>query len=141
MSPIRIVCRIPAAFGHSSLLQGDVLVPVGKNIGIERLGWHTFSAQLPFHARCLRGSHRGSAETNAPRTGKQNDALREYLHGRKRKAHGAVVQMVLLPEGQARDVLRMFPLRVGLRGVFDGNLGVQKSILILLDCFGCGGWI
>ena len=27
---------------HSSMLQGDVLVPVGKNIGIERPGWHTF---------------------------------------------------------------------------------------------------
>jgi len=27
---------------HSSVLQGEILVPAGKKIGIENLGWHTF---------------------------------------------------------------------------------------------------
>ncbi|MHB2008246.1 MAG: hypothetical protein ACYCOX_09360 [Acidobacteriaceae bacterium] len=27
---------------HSSVLQGEILVPAGKKIGIDRLGWHMF---------------------------------------------------------------------------------------------------
>lgn len=27
---------------HSSVLQGDILVPAGKKVGVLRLGWHTF---------------------------------------------------------------------------------------------------
>ena len=27
---------------HSSVLHGDILVPMGRKIGLDRLGWHTF---------------------------------------------------------------------------------------------------
>ena len=80
---------------HSSVLQGDILVPAGKKIGIDRLGWHMF-----------RHSYRSMLDAcNAP-IGVQQKLMRhaqvsttmQYGNAymtEKRKAHGAVVQMVL----------------------------------------------
>lgn len=81
----------PIEIWHSSVLQGDV----GKNIGIERLGWHTF-----------RHSYRSMLDVCGAPVGVQQKLMRHaqvnttmrygnaYM-AEKRKAHGAVVQMVL----------------------------------------------
>jgi integrase len=80
---------------HSSVLQGDILVPVGKKIGIERLGWHMF-----------RHSYRSMLDACGAPIGVQQKLMRhaqvsttmQYGNAymtEKRKAHGAVVQMVL----------------------------------------------
>jgi integrase len=80
---------------HSSVLQGDVLVPAGEKIGVNRLGWHTFrhtyrslldvcGAQIGVQQKLMR-------HAQVSTTMKYGDA---YM-GEKRKAHGAVVQMVL----------------------------------------------
>jgi integrase len=80
---------------HSSVLQGDVLVPAGEKIGVDRLGWHTFrhtyrslldvcGAQIGVQQKLMR-------HAQVSTTMKYGDA---YM-GEKRKAHGAVVQMVL----------------------------------------------
>ena len=80
---------------HSSVLQGDILVPAGKKIGIERLGWHMF-----------RHSYRSMLDACGAPIGVQQKLMRHaqvsttmqygdaYMR-EKRKAHGAVVQMVL----------------------------------------------
>jgi len=80
---------------HASVLQGDVLVPTGKDVGIERLGWHTF-----------RHSYRSMLDACGAPIGVQQKLMRHaqvsttMKYGNaymteKRKAHGAVVQMVL----------------------------------------------
>jgi integrase len=80
---------------HSSVLHGDVLVPMGKKIGLERLGWHTF-----------RHSYRSMLDVCGAPIGVQQKLMRHaqvsttMRYGNaymteKRKAHGAVVQMVL----------------------------------------------
>jgi integrase len=80
---------------HSSVLQGEVLVPAGKKIGIESLGWHTF-----------RHSYRSMLDVCGAPIGVQQKLMRhaqvsttmQYGNAymtEKRKAHGAVVQMVL----------------------------------------------
>lgn len=80
---------------HSSVLQGDVLVPAGKKIGIDRLGWHMF-----------RHSYRSMLDACGAPIGVQQKLMRhaqvsttmQYGNAymtEKRKAHGAVVQMVL----------------------------------------------
>ncbi len=80
---------------HASVLQGDVLVPTGKDVGIERLGWHTF-----------RHSYRSMLDACGAPVGVQQKLMRHaqvsttMKYGNaymteKRKAHGAVVQMVL----------------------------------------------
>jgi integrase len=80
---------------HASVLQGDILVPVGRELGIERLGWHTF-----------RHSYRSMLDVCGAPIGVQQKLMRHaqvsttMKYGNaymteKRKAHGAVVQMVL----------------------------------------------
>ncbi|MHB1938502.1 MAG: tyrosine-type recombinase/integrase [Acidobacteriaceae bacterium] len=80
---------------HSSVLQGDILVPAGKKIGIDRLGWHMF-----------RHSYRSMLDACGAPIGVQQKLMRhaqmsttmQYGNAymtEKRKAHGAVVQMVL----------------------------------------------
>jgi integrase len=80
---------------HSSVLQGDILVPAGKKIGILRLGWHTF-----------RHSYRSLLDACGAPIGVQQKLMRhaqvsttmkyrDAYMGEKRKAHSAVVQMVL----------------------------------------------
>jgi integrase len=80
---------------HASVLQGDVLVPTGKEVGVERLGWHTF-----------RHSYRSMLDACGAPVGVQQKLMRHaqvsttMKYGNaymteKRKAHGAVVQMVL----------------------------------------------
>jgi len=80
---------------HASVLQGDILVPLGKEVGIERLGWHTF-----------RHSYRSMLDACGAPIGVQQKLMRHaqvtttMKYGNaymteKRKAHGAVVQMVL----------------------------------------------
>jgi integrase len=80
---------------HASVLQGDILVPTGKEVGIERLGWHTF-----------RHSYRSMLDACGAPIGVQQKLMRHaqvsttMKYGNaymteKRKAHGAVVQMVL----------------------------------------------
>jgi integrase len=80
---------------HASVLQGDILVPIGKEVGIERLGWHTF-----------RHSYRSMLDACGAPIGVQQKLMRHaqvsttMKYGNaymteKRKAHGAVVQMVL----------------------------------------------
>jgi integrase len=72
-----------------------VLVPAGEKIGIARLGWHTF-----------RHSYRSLLEVCGAQIGVQQKLMRhaqvsttmkygDAYMGEKRKAHGAVVQMVL----------------------------------------------
>ena len=76
---------------HSSVLQGEVLVPAGKKIGIESLGWHTF-----------RHSYRSMLDVCGAPIGVQQKLMRhaqvsttmQYGNAymtEKRKAHGAVV--------------------------------------------------
>jgi integrase len=80
---------------HSSVLQGDVLIPAGEKIGIDRLGWHMF-----------RHSYRSLLDVCGAQIGVQQKLMRhaqvsttmkygDAYMGEKRKAHGAVVQMVL----------------------------------------------
>jgi integrase len=80
---------------HSSVLQGDILVPMGRKIGLDRLGWHTF-----------RHSYRSMLDVCGAPIGVQQKLMRHaqvsttMKYGNaymteKRKAHGAVVQMVL----------------------------------------------
>jgi integrase len=80
---------------HSSVLQGDILVPAGKKIGVLRLGWHTF-----------RHSYRSLLDACGAPIGVQQKLMRhaqvsttmkygDAYMGEKRKAHSAVVQMVL----------------------------------------------
>ena len=80
---------------HSSVLQGKILVPAGKKIGIDRLGWHMF-----------RHSYRSMLDACGAPIGVQQKLMRhaqvsttmQYGNAymtEKRKAHGAVVQMVL----------------------------------------------
>ena len=80
---------------HASVLQGDVLVPTGKDVGIDRLGWHTF-----------RDSYRSLLDACGAPIGVQQKLMRHaqvsttVKYGNaymteKREAHGAVVQMVL----------------------------------------------
>jgi integrase len=80
---------------HASVLQGDILVPIGKEVGIERLGWHTF-----------RHSYRSMLDACGAPIGVQQKLMRHaqvsttMKYGNaymteKRKAHGAVVEMVL----------------------------------------------
>ena len=80
---------------HASVLQGDVLAPTGKDVGIERLGWHTF-----------RHSYRSMLDVCGAPIGVQQKLMRHaqvsttMKYGNaymteKRKANGAVVQMVL----------------------------------------------
>ena len=80
---------------HASVLQGGILVPIGKEVGIERLGWHTF-----------RHSYRSMLDACGAPIGVQQKLMRHaqvsttMKYGNaymteKRKAHGAVVQMVL----------------------------------------------
>lgn len=88
---------------HSSVLQGEILVPLGKSIGIDRLGWHTF-----------RHSYRSMLDVCGAPVGVQQKLMRHaqvsttMRYGNaymteKRKAHGAVVQMVL-PSGNTKNV-------------------------------------
>jgi integrase len=85
---------------HASVLQGGVLVPAGKEVGIERLGWHTF-----------RHSYRSMLDACGAPVGVQQKLMRHaqvsttMKYGNaymteKRKAHGAVVQMVLPSQGE-----------------------------------------
>ena len=78
-----------------SVLQGEVLAPTGKDVGIERRGWHTF-----------RHSYRSMLDACGAPIGVQQKLMRHaqvsttMKYGNayiteKRKAHGAVVQMVL----------------------------------------------
>jgi integrase len=80
---------------HSSVLQGEILVPAGKKIGIDRLGWHMF-----------RHSYRSMLDACGTPIGVQQKLMRhaqvsttmqygDAYMTEKRKAHGAVVQMVL----------------------------------------------
>ena len=80
---------------HSSVLQGEILVPAGKKIGIDRLGWHMF-----------RHSYRSMLDACGAPIGVQQKLMRhaqvsttmQYGNAymtEKRKAHGAVVQLVL----------------------------------------------
>jgi integrase len=80
---------------HASVLQGDILVPAGRELGIERLGWHSF-----------RHSYRSMLDACGAPIGVQQKLMRHaqvsttMKYGNaymteKRKAHGAVVQMVL----------------------------------------------
>ena len=80
---------------HASVLQGDILVPAGTELGIERLGWHMF-----------RHSYRSMLDACGAPIGVQQKLMRHaqvsttMKYGNaymteKRKAHGAVVQMVL----------------------------------------------
>jgi site-specific recombinase XerD len=80
---------------HASVLQGDILVPTGTEVGIGRLGWHTF-----------RHSYRSMLDACGAPIGVQQKLMRHaqvnttMKYGNaymteKRKAHGAVVQMVL----------------------------------------------
>ena len=80
---------------HSSVLQGEILVPAGKKIGIDRLGWHMF-----------RHSYRSMLDACGAPIGVQQKLMRhaqvsttmQYGNAymtEKRKAHGTVVQMVL----------------------------------------------
>ena len=103
---------------HASVLQGDILVPVGKEPGIERLGWHTF-----------RHSYRSMLDACGAPIGVQQKLMRHaqvsttMKYGNaymteKRKAHGAVLQMVLPAPHKAKRKHWRFPLSVGLRGVF-----------------------
>jgi integrase len=85
----------PGGVWHSSVLHGDVLVPMGKKIGLLHLGWHTF-----------RHSYRSMLDVCGAPIGVQQKLMRHaqvsttmrygnaYMT-QKRKAHGAVVQMVL----------------------------------------------
>ncbi len=82
---------------HASVLQGDILVPAGKRIGIDHLGWHSF-----------RHSDRSMLDAFGSPIGVQQKLMRHaqvsttmkygnaYMTD-KRKANGAVVQMVLPP--------------------------------------------
>jgi integrase len=83
------------AVWHSSVLRGDILVPAGKKIGVLRLGWHTF-----------RHSYRSLLDACGAPIGVQQKLMRhaqvsttmkygDAYMGDKRKAHSAVVQMVL----------------------------------------------
>jgi integrase len=76
-------------------LQGDILVPAGNQIGIEHLGWHSF-----------RHSYRSMLDACGAPIGVQQKLMRHaqvsttMKYGNaymteKRKAHGAVVQLVL----------------------------------------------
>jgi integrase len=80
---------------HASVLQGDVLVPTGKEVGIERLGWHTFRhsyrSMLDACGTPIGTQQKLMRHAQASTTMKYGDA---YMT-EKRKAHGAVVQMVL----------------------------------------------
>jgi len=80
---------------HASVLQGDILVPAGKKIGVEHLGWHSF-----------RHSYRSLLDACGAPVGVQQKLMRHaqvsttMKYGNaymteKRKAHGAVVHMVL----------------------------------------------
>jgi len=80
---------------YSSDLQRTVLVPAGKQIGLPRLGWHTFrhsyrsmldacGAPIGVQQKLMRHAHVST-------TMKYGDAYMDE----KRKAHSAVVQMVL----------------------------------------------
>jgi integrase len=80
---------------HASVLQGDILVPAGKKIGVEHLGWHSF-----------RHSYRSMLDACGAPVGVQQKLMRHaqvsttMKYGNaymteKRKAHGAVVHMVL----------------------------------------------
>lgn len=93
---------------HSSVLQGDVLVPVGEKIGFERLGWHTF-----------RHSYRSLLDVCGAQIGVQQKLMRhaqvsttmkygDAYMGEKRKAHGAVVQMVLPAKTSANAGISTF---------------------------------
>jgi integrase len=91
---------------HSSVLQGDILVPVGRKIGIDRLGWHTF-----------RHSYRSMLDVCGAPIGVQQKLMRHaqvsttmrygnaYM-SEKRKAHGAVVQMVLPGKTSAKAEIK-----------------------------------
>ncbi len=90
---------------HSSVLQGDILVPAGKKIGVLRLGWHTF-----------RHSYRSLLDACGAPIGVQQKLMRhaqvsttmkygDAYMGEKRKAHSAVVQMVL-PTNAATETER-----------------------------------
>jgi integrase len=80
---------------HACVLQGEVLVPAGKKIGVEHLGWHSF-----------RHSYRSMLDACGAPIGVQQKLMRHaqvsttMKYGNaymteKRKAHGAVVHMVL----------------------------------------------
>lgn len=80
---------------HACVLQGEVLVPAGKKIGIEHLGWHSF-----------RHSYRSMLDACGAPIGVQQKLMRhaqvsttmkygDAYMTEKRKAHGAVVHMVL----------------------------------------------
>jgi integrase len=80
---------------HASVLQGDILVPAGRELRIERLGWHMF-----------RHSYRSMLDACGAPIGVQQKLMRHaqvsttMKYGNaymteKRKGHGAVVQMVL----------------------------------------------
>jgi integrase len=87
---------------HSSVLQGDVLAPVGKSVGVERLGWHMF-----------RHSYRSMLDVCGAPVGVQQKLMRhaqvsttmrygDAYMAEKRKAHSAVVQIVL-PGGRTNE--------------------------------------
>ena len=109
------------------MLQGDILVPVGRKIGIDRLGWHTF-----------RHSYRSMLDVCGAPVGVQQKLMRHaqvtttMRYGNaymteKRKAHGAVVQMVLPEKASPKAEINEVPLSVGLRGDLEGVFLAQNQ--------------
>ncbi len=68
---------------HSSVLQGDILVPAGQEDRRTAAGLAYLPAQLPLAARCLRRSYRRAAETDEARSGKHDYEIWGCLYGRK----------------------------------------------------------
>jgi len=85
----------PGMVWYSSVLQGEVLIPTGKKISIESLGWHTFRHR--YHSMLdVCGAPIGVQQKLMRHA--QVSTTMQYGNAymsEKRKAHGAVVQMVL----------------------------------------------
>jgi hypothetical protein len=101
---------------HEQFLQGEILVPAGKKIGVPQLGWHTF-----------RHSYRSLLDACGAPIGVQQKLMRHaqisttmkygdaYMAGNGRRPAPLCIwycpQMLLW-----KRRLEVFPLSVGLRG-------------------------
>jgi integrase len=103
---------------HSSVLHGDILVPMGRKIGLDRLGWHTF-----------RHSYRSMLDVCGAPIGVQQKLMRHaqvsttmrYGNAYRQRSERRMVQLCrwFFP-GEEKRGQKMFPLNVGICGDFRG---------------------
>lgn len=124
---------------HASVLQGDILVPTGKEVGIERPGWQTF-----------RHSYRSMLDACGAPIGVQQKLMRhaqvsttmKYENAymtEKRKRTEPLCKWFSPWEPMKKRKRGALPLSVGLRGVLTTYFGTQTATKVACIQMVAGG--